>query len=135
MSTFWTPSGERPIPKDDPSAPPPQARPPVAAGEEEYDEEELRAEMMAMQEQLLGTPAAVVVTNHGIAMLELAAIHLGQEAPNLGEASVAIDALAGLIDGVGPRLGENEAPLRQALHQLRMAFLDAQGGPGGAAGG
>ena len=134
MSTFWTPSGERPIPRDDPSAPPPPARPPSGGGDggDEYDEEELRAEMMAMQEQLLRTPAAVVVTNHGIALLELAAIHLGQEPPNLAEASVAIDALAGMIDGVGKRLGENEAPLRQALHQLRMAFLEAQNASGGA---
>jgi len=138
MSTFWTPSGERPIPRDDPAAPPPQAPPPARPGGDNYDEEELRAEMMAMQEQLLGTPAAVVVTNHGIAMLELAAIHLGQEPPNLAEASVAIDALAGLIDGVGRRLAENEAPLRQALHQLRVAFLEAQtasGGAGGSGGG
>ena len=131
MSTFWTPSGERPIPRDEPSpTPPPPPRPPAGATEE-YDEEELRAEMMAMQEQLLRTPAAVVVANHGIAMLELAALHIGQEPPNLADASVAIDALAGMIDGVGRRLGENEAPLRQALHQLRMAFLEATQAAGG----
>jgi len=86
----------------------------------------MRAEMLAMQEQLLRTPAAVVVANHGIAMLELAALHLGQELPRLADASVAIDALAGLLDAVGPRMGDNEAPLRQALHQLRMAFLEAK---------
>jgi len=96
------------------------------AGGDEYGEEEMRAEMMAMQEQLLRTPAAVVVANHGIAMLELAAVHLGQEPPQLADASVAIDALAGLLDAVGPRMGENEAPLRQALHQLRMAFVEAK---------
>ena len=136
MSTFWTPSGERPIPKDEPpaAAPPRSARP---DGGGEYDEEELRAEMMAMQEQLLRTPAAVVIANHGIAMLELAALHLGQDPPNLADASVAIDALAGIVDAVGPRMGENEAPLRQALHQLRMAFLEAKNaaGAGGAGAG
>ena len=133
MSTFWTPSGERPIPKDDPpAAAPPRSAPPDEGGE--YDEEELRAEMMAMQEQLLRTPAAVVIANHGIAMLELAALHLGQDPPNLADASVAIDALAGIVDAVGPRMGENEAPLRQALHQLRMAFLEAKNAAGGAGG-
>ncbi len=133
MSTFWTPSGERPIPRDEPPAPTPPG-PTPADGGREYDEEELRAEMMAMQEQLLRTPAAVVVANHGIAMLELAALHLGQDPPRLAEASVAIDALAGIVDAVGSRMGENEAPLRQALHQLRMAFLEAKNaaGAGGA---
>lgn len=132
MSTFWTPSGERPIPRDEPAPPPspaPAARP-VDYGEE-YDEEELQAQMMAMQEQLLRTPAAVVIANHGIAMLELAAVHLGQEPPHLADAAVAIDALAGLLDAVGARMGENEAPMRQALHQLRMAFVEARNASAG----
>jgi len=132
MSTFWTPSGERPIPRDEPAPPPgpaPAARP-VDYGEE-YDEEELQAQMMAMQEQLLRTPATVVIANHGIAMLELAAVHLGQEPPHLADAAVAIDALAGLLDAVGARMGENEAPMRQALHQLRMAFVEARNASAG----
>ena len=130
MSTFWTPSGERPIPRDEPAAPPASGPRPEPGGPEGYgddfSEEEMRAEMLAMQEQLLRTPAAVVVANHGIAMLELAAVHLGQEPPRLADASVAIDALAGILDAVGPRMGENEAPLRQALQQLRMAFVEAK---------
>jgi len=135
MSTFWTPSGERPIPHDESPVAPPEAPDRGGAGrgpDEEYSEEEMQAEMMAMQEQLLGTPAAVVVANHGIGMLELAALHLGQQPPNLADASVAIDGLAGLLDAVGARMGPNEAPLRQALHQLRMAFLEAKSAAGGA---
>lgn len=134
MSTFWTPSGERPIVRGEPAAPSPPVPPPTdrprPGGDDEYDEEELQAEMMAMQEQLLRTPAAVVVANHGIAMLELAALHLGQEPAHLADASVAIDALAGLLDAVGSRMGEHEAPLRQALHQLRMAFIEAKNAAG-----
>jgi len=131
MSTFWTPSGERPIPQDDSPAPGPPRRAP-ARPDEEYTEEEMRAEMLAMQEQLLRTPAVAVVANHGIGMLELAALHLGQEPPNLAEAAVAIDGLGGLLDAIGTRLGPNEAPLRQALNQLRMAFIEARNaaGPG-----
>ena len=41
------------------------------------------------------------------------------------EAQLAIDALAGLMNSVGGDLGEAEAPLRQMLAQLQMAF--AQG--------
>lgn len=148
MSTFWTPSGERPIPKDPileeqaPASAPP-SRPPATGrsepgdasfGDEQYSEEEMRAEMLAMQEQLLRTPAVAVVANHGIGMLELAALHLGQEPPNLGEAAVAIDGLAGLLDAVGARMGGNEAPLRQALNQLRMAFIEAKDAAAGPTG-
>ena len=122
MSTFWTPSGERPIPRDEP-APAPSS--PEGAGEEEMDEE-LRAELMAMQEQMLRTPAAIVVANHCIGLVELAALHLAQRPPNLADAQVAIDALAGMLDAVGPRMGENGPPLHQALNQMRMAFVEAR---------
>jgi len=138
MSTFWTPSGERPIPTDDAPASARPGRPSAAARsgpdgpepDEHYTEEEMRAEMLAMQEQLLSTPAVAVVANHGIGMLELAALHLGQEPPNLAEAAVAIDGLGGLLDAVGARMGPNEAPLRQALNQLRMACIEARNAAG-----
>lgn len=129
MSTFWTPSGERPIPRDEPAAssPPPPGQP-EGFGEEfgEEMDEELQAELRAMQEQMVRTPAAIVVANHCIGMVELAALHLGQDPPNLADAQIAIDALAGVLDGVGPRMGENGPPLRQALNQMRMAFVEAK---------
>ncbi len=131
MSTFWTPSGERPIPRDEPAAPPqPPAGPPGGA-EAEMDEEELQAELRAMQEQMLRTPAAIVVANHCIGLLELAALHLGHEPPHLADAQVAIDALAGIIDAVGPRLGDNGPALMQALTQMRMAYVEAKSAASG----
>ena len=126
MSTFWTPSGERPIPKDEPgAAPQAPAGPPMGTDGEEMDEE-MAAEFMAMQQQMLRTPAAIVVANHCIGLVELAALHLGQRPPNLSDAQVAIDALAGMIDAVGARMGENGPPLRQALNQMRMAYIEAK---------
>jgi hypothetical protein len=124
MSTFWTPSGERPIPRDEPAAssPPPSGQP---EGDEEMDEE-LRAELLAMQEQMIRTPAAIVVANHCIGLVELAALHLGQNPPNLADAQIAIDALAGILDSVGARMAENGPPLRQAMNQMRMAFIEAK---------
>jgi hypothetical protein len=132
MSTFWTPSGERPIPRDEPAAssPPPSGQP---EGDEEMDEE-LRAELLAMQEQMIRTPAAIVVANHCIGLVELAALHLGQNPPNLADAQIAIDALAGILDGLGSRMGENGPPLRQALNQMRMAFVEAKSAAARAAG-
>ena len=129
MSTFWTPSGERPIPRDEPATTPPPGRP--APGDDvDYDEEEMQAELAAMQEQMLRTPATVVVANHCIGLIELAALHLGQDPPHLADAQVAIDALAGILDALGPRMGDNEAPLRQALTQMRMAFVEAKSAAG-----
>src|SRR5919202_4502596 len=130
MSTFWTPSGERPIPRDEPAPAPP---PPQAAGDD-LDDEEFQAELRALQEQMLRTPAAVVVANPCIGLVELAAPHLGQNPPKLADAQVAIDALAGILDAVGPRLGENGPALAQALTQMRMAFVEAKSAtarPGG----
>ena len=89
-------------------------------------DEELQAELRAMQEQMLRTPAAIVVANHCIGLVELAALHLGQQPPNLADAQVAIDALAGIIDAVGSRMGDNGPALRQALNQMRMAYIEAK---------
>ena len=128
--TIWTPSGERPIRKDDP-APPTQPPPAGADPADEPDQQaldEMTARMQAMQEQLLRTPAVVVVVNHCVALYELAALHLGQDPPHAEDARIAIDALAGVVEGLGPRLGENERPLRDALGQLRLAFIEATSG-------
>ena len=130
MSTFWTPAGERPIPRDEPGAASPAPTGPSAdaagvGGDDEMDEE-LRAELLAMQQQMLQTPAGIVVANHCIGLVELAALHLGQDPPNLADAQVAIDALGAMVDAVGPRLGENGPPLRQALNQMRMAYIEAR---------
>jgi hypothetical protein len=89
-------------------------------------DEELQAELRAMQEQMIRTPAAIVVANHCIGLVELAALHLGQNPPNLADAQIAIDALAGILDSVGSRMAENGPPLRQALNQMRMAFIEAK---------
>ena len=97
-------------------------------------DEELQAELRAMQEQMVRTPAAIVVANHCIGLVELAALHLGQSPPNLADAQIAIDALAGILDTVGSRMGENGPPLRQALNQMRMAFIEAKTATAGAGG-
>ncbi len=130
MSTFWTPGGERPIPRDEPAAATQAPAGPPDVGDD-FDgddgmDDEMRAELLAMQQQMLRTPAAIVVANHCIGLVELAALHLGQDPPNLADAQVAIDALGAMVDATGPRLGENGPPLRQALNQMRMAYIEAR---------
>src|SRR5918911_2485968 len=105
MSTIWTPSGEGPI-RSEPEPPPAPSPPPTGPGEP--TEEEMLAQMAAVQRQLLETPAAVVIANHCIGLFQLAALHLEQAPPNLREAKVAIDAMGGMIETLGARLGEDE---------------------------
>ena len=77
----------------------------------------------ALRDQLAKTPAAVVVTNHCLGLWELAALHLSLQPPQLDEAAVAIDALGAVVERLEGRLGEDEATLREALAQLRLAFV------------
>lgn len=125
--SLWTPGGEhRPQPATDADAP---GGPPPAddlSAEDRAKLEAMQAEMAEVRRQLLDAPAAVVVTNHAMGIYELAAIHLTAEAPKLAEASVAIDALAALLDGLPGRLGESEQTLREALAQLRAAYLEVR---------
>ncbi len=133
MSSLWTPSGERPIgrpgPEPAPEPPPPSGGRRGPVDPDELTDEEMAEQMLAMQEQVLGTPAVVMVANHCMALFELAALYLSPQPPKLADAQVAIDAMAAVVEAVGPRFGPNEKPLREALAQLRLAFVEAKNHP------
>ena len=120
MGTIWTPSGEQPLGASEPGAS-------SAAAESDEERRELEAQMAEVQRQLVETPASVVVANHCIGLFQLAALHLNQETPKLDEAQLAIDALAAVVDGLGPRLGQDAQPLRDALAQIRLAYVQVKG--------
>jgi hypothetical protein len=73
--------------------------------------------------RLAEVPAETVVVNHVMGLYELAAIHLGADPPRLGEASLAIDAVACLVEGLGERLGPDAPTLSVALSNIRLAFV------------
>jgi hypothetical protein len=132
--TLWTPGGEHtPEPEPDPQPPSGGDDPSLAdlSPEERAQLEEMQAEMAEVRAQLLGAPASVVVANHAMGLYELAAIHLTAPSPRLPEASLAIDALAALVEGLGERLGEAEPTLSEGLAQLRAAYLDVRSRAGG----
>jgi hypothetical protein len=104
VSSLWTPGGE-------------------GEGPASAEQQELAAELAAMQDELAKTPAAVVVANHAVGLFQLAAIHLNQRPPNLEDGRLAIDAFAALVEGLGPRLGEDHGSLVDALTQLRLAYV------------
>lgn len=125
MSSLWTPGGEVPVDRSrGGSEPPPSgpAAPPPSPGGQPSDEE-LAAQAAELQRFLLEAPAEEIVAQHAMGLYELAVIHLSQPEPRLGDARLAIDALAALVDGLEGRLGEVGAQLRQALPQLQMAFV------------
>jgi hypothetical protein len=143
MSSLWTPSGEHPVDRPGDrgradTAPPQPPPPPGGPGEPPGDTRELTPEeraaaeeyarqLDAARQQLLETPAGVVVGQQALQFYELAALHLSQPEPRLDDARLAVDALAAVVERLGPRLGEAETPLRQALNQLQLAFVEVSG--------
>jgi hypothetical protein len=122
VSSLWTPDGEHRLP-DDPAG---GGAPVDGADDEDFDEETeaaLRAELDEARRRLADVPAAQVVANHAMGLFELGAIHLSQQPPDLAEAALAIDAMAAVIDAVGERLEPNAGVLRDALAQIRLAFV------------
>ena len=142
--SLWTPSGEHPVERPGAStpgeAPPRDAPTPPTPGPTSLDDlspdERVEAEEFARQvdtarRQLLDAPAGPVVGQQALQFYELAALHLSQPEPKLDDARVAIDALAAVVNGLGSRLGEAEQPLRQALNQVQMAFVEVSRATGG----
>ena len=87
------------------------------------EQAELASRLDELRRQLLGTPAEVVIANHAYGLFELAAIHLSQQPPRRDEARLAVDAMASLVEGLEGRLGEAERSLKDALAQIRLAFV------------
>jgi hypothetical protein len=124
MSTLWTPDGERPVRRSDPTPPPPAPVDAAGDGGDELTDEEMAAQMAELAEQLATTPAEVVVANHAFGLFQLASLHLSLQPPQLDQARIAIDACGALIEGMPGRLGEAEGQLVEGLAQLRLAFVE-----------
>jgi hypothetical protein len=122
--SLWTPDGERPVARQGGPEPAPDDDFADLSPEDRAHLEAMQAEMEEVRANLLQAPAAVVIANHAMGIYELAAIHLTAGEPKLSEAVLAIDALAALVEGLDGRLGEAEPTLREALAQLRAAYLE-----------
>ena len=133
--SLWTPDGEHRVEREDPSVEGDVSTDFVAgddplAGLSPEEREQALAmaqEMDEVRRQLASVPAAVVVANHAMGLYELAAIHLSSQPPAFSEAQVAIDGMSAVIDALEGRLGENEATLKDALSQLKMAYVQLKG--------
>jgi len=85
--------------------------------------DDARQAMEDARRQIAEVPAQIVVANHVMGLYELAAIHLSNDPPDLVQAALAIDAVACLVDGLGDRIGEEAATMRDALGNIRIAFV------------
>lgn len=85
------------------------------------------AAMDDVRRQVAEAPAEVVVVNHVMGLYELAAIHLSAPQPDLSAAALAIDAVACLVEGLGDRLGADAPTMRDALNNIRLAFVQIKG--------
>jgi hypothetical protein len=136
MSSIWTPGGEHRVPREPSNA----AHAGGRGGHDDDDDDDIddideldpdlaeaqaafRDEIDAARERVAAVPAAQVVANHAMGIYELAAIHLSSQPPHFEDAALAIDALGTLVEGLGDRLGEHAPVLRDALHQIRLAFV------------
>lgn len=117
--SLWTPDGEHELPRDEEG----RIDPDQLTDEQREQLEAMAKEMAQVRAQLLSVPASTVVANHAMGLYELAAIHLSNQPPNLGEARLAIDAMAAVVEGLEGRLGENEGVLSDALAQARLAYV------------
>lgn len=103
------------------------------ADQGEFDQEQIDAieeaqrAMADARERLADVPAEVVVTNHVMGLYELAAIHLSATPPDLDQAALGIDSVACLVEGLGDRLGADAPVMRDALANIRMAFVQIKG--------
>ena len=99
----------------------------VAAADEQADAiADVQAAMDEARRRVAEAPAEVVITNHVMGLYELAAIHLSNEPPDLHSAALAIDAVASLVEGLGDRLGPEVVTLRDALANIRLAFVEVK---------
>ncbi len=116
-----------------PVSPPLEPDPPAApfeqdaGGPEVWTPEQEEAARQIMEDFAM-RPALEWVANASVTLANVAGAKL--DAGDPAGAQLAIDALAGMVESLGPRLGDLEPPLRQTLAQLQMEYVRVTtGGP------
>lgn len=102
-------------------------RPDPGPGERVWTPEQ-EAEARRVAEEIARTPSIEWVINTAATLGNVAGTKLDLGAA--ADAQLAIDALAGIVNSVGPRLGGAERPLRQLLAELQLAYAQTVAPPG-----
>ncbi len=108
-----TPASENPAPGPEPAG---------TGSEEPIWTPEQEAEAQRFIQEIGQRPSLDWVLNSAVTLANVAGtkLDLGQTA----DAQMAIDALAALVEKLGSRFGQAEAPLRQTLAQLQLAYAE-----------
>ncbi len=139
MTGLWTPGGDT-QPEKNPAAGEIATENPAPMMDEVFegmsDEEKQAAleQITQMRAELLSTPARDIIGNHIVGFYELASVHLSEAAgaqgtereSRIAEASLCIDAMAAVVQGLGDRLDQHAEPLQAALAQMQMAFVQVK---------
>ncbi len=107
---------------------PSESAQPVPSMTEEVWTPEAEAEARAIAEEIARRPSIEWVVNTAVTLANVAATKL--DMGHASDAQLAIDALTGLLNSVGDKLGNVEQPLRQTLAQLQMAYAEGVAGQG-----
>lgn len=116
----------------EPAAPPeaspttPEPSPPVGAEEPIWTPEQ-EAEAMRVAEEIAERPSLDWVVNTAVTLANVAATKLQVGDP--ADAQIAIDSLSGILGATAGRLSDAEAPLRQTLAQLQLAYAQRMAPP------
>lgn len=126
--SLWTPDGEVPIERNPSSATAQEHEVETPEPVELSPEEQARAAEMAKamaesRRQILETEVSTLLANHAMGLYELAAIHLTADECKFDETRLAIDALKIFVEGLAGRLGDTEATLKDALHQIQLGYV------------
>lgn len=116
-----------PVPEPGPvtSPPAPQHEPTPAPDADELWTPEQEAQARKMAEEMAEVPSLDWVINVAVTLANAASVKLNTR--QMEDASLAIDALAGLMSSVGARLGDAETPLRQTVAEMQMAYAQMAG--------
>jgi hypothetical protein len=119
------------VPDHDPSGASPEEGDLSPEEQAEYDE------LVRTRAELAAIPVPDIIANHAVGLWQLAILHLTPDPqpdgtptePRLADASLAIDALGALVETLGHRLDPHDQTLREAVTQLRLAFVQVSEGP------
>ncbi len=81
-------------------------------------------EMADARAQILEADPTAIIANHAFGIYEFAMLHITANDPDMKAARLAVDSLGFLVEGLRGRLDEAEAPLNEALHGVRLLFVE-----------
>lgn len=92
---------------------------------EQQEQAKLMAKELAeARQQILEADPTAIIANHAFGIYELAMLHITNDDPDMNAARLAVDSLGVLVEGLAGRLDEAEPALKEALHGVRLLYVE-----------